>query len=310
MDTPGSRTASPLLVVVAFAIVYVVWGSTYFFVQVALEGFPPFLLGALRFFAAAALMLVWSLFRRENLFSVRQIKPAVIVGLLLLFIGNGAVIWVEQYLPSAFVAITVSSSPIWFVLLDTPKWRENFSSRSTLVGLATGFAGVMLLFYEKIRLSLTSHEGYGDIGGMAIVILGAISWSAGSLYSKYRSTGSATVNSTWQMFSAGVAFLVCAGLRGEFSGFAWEQVPANAWAAVAYLIVFGSIAGFSAYVWLLSVRPATQVSTYAYVNPVVAVLLGTFFADETISLTQIAGLVVILGSVLLINLARYRKKGN
>ena len=144
---------------------------------------------------------------------------------------------------------------------------------------------------------------------MLLVTLAAISWAGGSLYSKYYNSGSsAVVNSTWQMFAAGLAFSIGSVIMGEQKGFIVASVSNEAWGALAYLVVFGSIAGFSAYVWLLKVRPATQVSTYAYVNPVVAVLLGVFFAGEKISWMQIVGLAVILTSVLMINFAKYRKE--
>ena len=307
METEN-KTPSTLLVMLAFATVYIVWGSTYFFIQQALHGLPPFILGALRFMIAGFIMLGWSVFRRENVFSMKAIKPAIITGLLLLFIGNGIVIWVEQFLPSAMVAIMVSSSPLWFVLLDKPKWSENLRNKSTIVGLLIGFAGVILLFSEKIAGSMASMNSSRDLFAMFLVVLGSMAWAGGSLYSKYNSgTDSATVNSTWQMFAAGIAFIPGIFISGELSNFNVSAVPANAWLATAYLVIFGSIAGFSAYVWLLKVQPATKVSTYAYVNPVVAVILGIFFANESITPMQISGLVVILGSVLLINLHKYRK---
>ncbi|MCE7062043.1 EamA family transporter [Dyadobacter sp. CY343] len=303
-----NKTPSTTLVVLAFATVYIVWGSTYFFIQKALEGLPPFFLGAFRFLIAGMIMLAWSLARGEKVFSLRVIKPAIVTGLLLLFVGNGVVIWVEQFLPSAMVAIMVSSSPLWFVLLDKPKWSENLTNRSTIIGLLIGFAGVILLFYEKILASMSSLNSSRDLFAMGLVVLGSMAWAGGSLYSKYQSgTDSATVNSTWQMFAAGIAFIPGVLFTGELKSFDPAAVPAGAWGAAVYLIIFGSILGFSAYVWLLKVQPATKVSTYAYVNPVVAVLLGIFFAKESISPLQISGLIVILGSVLLINLHKYRK---
>ncbi|MCF0048855.1 EamA family transporter [Dyadobacter sp. LJ53] len=303
-----SKAPSTLLVVLAFATVYIVWGSTYFFIQRALEGFPPFFLGAFRFITAGLIMLIWSLLQGEDVFSAKAIKPAIITGLLLLFIGNGIVIWVEQFLPSAMVAIMISSSPLWFILLDKPKWSENLSNKSTIVGLLIGFAGVVLLFSEKIMVSMSSLNSSRDLFAMALVVFGSMAWAGGSLYSKYKSgTNSATVNSTWQMLAAGIAFLPGSLISGEFTNLDLAAIPMDAWLATTYLIIFGSIAGFGAYVWLLKVQPATKVSTYAYVNPVVAVLLGIFFANESISVLQIAGLVIILGSVLLINLHKYRK---
>jgi len=296
------------MVVLAFATVYIVWGSTYFFIQRALEGFPPFFLGAFRFIIAGLLMLGWSVMQGEEVFSWKVMKPAIVTGLLLLFVANGVIIWVEQFLPSAMVAIMVSSAPLWFVLLDKPKWSENLSNKSTIVGLVIGFAGVILLFYEKIMATMSSLNSSRDLFAMVLVVFSSMAWAGGSLYSKYNSvSNSATVNSTWQMLAAGIAFIPGTFISGEWATIDISAIPMNAWLATIYLILIGSIAGFSAYVWLLKVQPATKVSTYAYVNPVVAVLLGIFFAHESITPLQISGLIVILGSVLLINLHKYRK---
>jgi len=295
------------MVILAFAIVYLVWGSTYFFIQKAVAGFPPFMLGALRFLLSGALMTIWCIMKGEKLFGIPNIKHAIISGILLLFFGNGIIIWVEQTVPSGVVAITVSSAPLWFILLDKPKWSENFRSRSIVAGMLIGLAGVLLLFSEQVS-EATKGNGV-KIGTMALLLLASISWAGGSLYSKYKSSeGSTSVNSSWQMMAAGIAFLPGMLIRGEMNGFEWENVSSDAWLSLLYLVTMGSIAGFSAYVWLLKVRPAMQVSTYAYINPVVAVLLGVFFAGEKISLIQILGLITILGSVLLINMARYRRE--
>jgi drug/metabolite transporter (DMT)-like permease len=302
------KNASPLLVIVAFAIIYIVWGSTYFFILVALKGFPPMMLGALRFIIAGALMLVWCFIRGEKLFILNDIKHAAVSSLLMLFAGTGMVIWVEQYLPSAFVAILVSADPIWFVLMDKPKWKENFTNKSTITGLIFGFIGVILLFKEKINSAFSGSSNYIELGAMFLIVIGSLCWTGGSLYSKYRNTsGSNTVNAAWQLTVAGIAFMPLSFLLGEQQRLQWQSVSADAWFALFYLIVFGSIAAYTAYVWLLQVRSATQVSTFAYVNPVIAVLLGVFFASENISFLQITGLAVILVSVMLVNLAKYRK---
>ena len=146
-------------VIFAFITVYIVWGSTYFFIRHALGGFPPFLLGAIRFIIAGLLMMSWAAFKKERLFNVQAMKTAAISGFLILFIGNGVVIYVEQYVNSAWVAIIVSAAPIWFVLYDKPHWRENFSSKSILAGLAMGITGVVLLFSENI-ISLKSGSNH------------------------------------------------------------------------------------------------------------------------------------------------------
>ena len=308
MSTDSKRSASPVMVVIAFATVYLVWGSTYFFIQRAIETIPPFILGAIRFLIAGGLLLGWGIIKGEKLFNWSHIKPALMSGLLMLFIGNGAVIWAEQSLASSLVAVLVSSAPIWFVVLDKPKWRENLTSRNTIIGLIVGFIGVILLFSEQTTRALGAGNGHQVIG-LIVLIIGAMSWAGGSLYSKYKSTStSATVNIAWQMMAAGIAFVPASFINNEWSSFNVQAVTTGSWLSLIYLITMGSLAGFSAYVWLLQVRPATQVSTYAYVNPVVAVLLGVLFAGEHMTILQIIGLAVILLSVLLINLARYRKE--
>jgi len=309
MALTPQKSASPLMVIIAFATVYIVWGSTYFFIKMAVDGFPPMLLGALRFLTAGILLLTWCKIKGEQIFIKRNIIHAAVTGFLLLVIGNGAVIWVEQTLPSAMVAIMVSSAPIWFVLFDKQNWRVNFKSTSTIVGLIIGFAGVVLLFSEQIRGLFDSSVGLSKLPGMLLLLIGAMSWASGSLYSKYHNTqGSASVNTAWQMLAAGFIFLPSSFFNHEVQNLQWQNIPTHSWLALLYLVIFGSIAAFSAYVWLLQVRPATQVSTYAYVNPVIAVILGVLFAHESITLLQVGGLVIILGSVLLINLSKYRKE--
>ncbi len=309
MSQSNTKSASTLMVIIAFATVYLVWGSTYFFIRMAIHGFPPLLMGAMRFFTAGMLMLTWCIIKGEKIFIWKSIITSAIVGILLLVVGNGIVIWVEQTLPSAMVAILVSAAPIWFVLLDRQNWGTNFRSKPTVAGLIIGFAGVILLFGEQLNKIFTGGDVGAKLPAMLLLIIGSIAWSGGSLYSKHHpSEGSAGVNVAWQMIIAGLVFLPGSLLNHEFNNLHFGQIPTQSWLALVYLIIFGSIAAFSAYVWLLQVRPATQVSTYAYVNPVIAVVLGMMFAGEHISLLQIAGLVIILGSVLLINLSKYRKE--
>ncbi|MDP1623208.1 MAG: EamA family transporter [Bacteroidales bacterium] len=306
MHYPLKKTVSPFLVIVAFATVYVVWGSTYFFIQVAVRSFPPMMLGALRFLAAGVLMLGWCLTKGEGAGTWKQIRVAVITGLMLLLVGTGAVIWAEKWLPSSLVAILVSSAPLWFILLDFPMWKENLTNRSIIIGLVIGFFGVNLMFAEKVAGVFALSGNRYEIIGLGILLIGTMSWAGGSLLSKYKASGSTNVGSAWQMLAAGTAFMIFSLLLKEWKGFEWTGVPAAAWLSVLYLVIFGSLAAYTAYVWLLRVRPAVQVSTYAYVNPLIAVLLGIGFGGERLTLLQVCGLVVILASVLMINLAKYR----
>jgi drug/metabolite transporter (DMT)-like permease len=308
MTSINQQKAPTLWVIIAFATVYIVWGSTYFFIQMAVHGFPPMLMGALRYTTAGLLMLGWCAIKGDKIWVKKDVIKSGISGLIMLFVATGIVIWVEQTLPSAMVAITVSAGPIWFVVLDKLNWRVNFKSRSTIGGLVIGFAGVILLFGEQVSKALAGGHSAPTFLGMLLLMFGPVAWSAGSLYSKRNATtGPARLNTAWQMIIAGIAFIPAGMAHHEFNGFSLMNVPAHSWWAIVYLILFGSIGAFSAYIWLLQVRPATQVSTHSYVNPVIAVLLGVLFAGEQISLLQIVGLAVILLSVLLINLTKYRK---
>lgn len=296
------------MVYLAFAIVYIVWGSTYFFIQKALAGFPPFALGVIRFFIAGVLMLGWCKFKGEDIFNLKTIKIATVSGILMLGLGNGIVIWVEQFIPSGLVAIMVASAAIWFVILDKSHWKENLSNKYIVSGLIIGFLGVVLLFGNQLLQALDQPQSKLQVIGMVLLVFGPVAWAGGSLYSKYHPTtgSSVSVNTGWQMLMASVAFLPGSLIKAEFKTLDWSGIPLDAWLSIVYLILFGSIAAFSAYVWLLKVRPATQVSTYAYVNPVVAVLLSLTFTNEVIGVTQVIGLAIILGSVLLINLPKYK----
>lgn len=303
-----NQKAPALLVLLAFAIVYIVWGSTFFFIRVAVQGFPPMLMGAARFITAGLLLMAWCLYKGDKIWNKRDIINSGISGILLLFVATGIVIWVEQTLPSAIVAITIAAEPVWLVFMDKSNWRVNFKSRSIVSGLVIGFAGVILLFGEQLSQAFAGGQNSPTVLTLVLLALGPIAWCAGSLYSKNKSSETpARVNTAWQMLIGGMAFLPASLARHELNSFNIHNVSHQVWGAMAYLVIFGSIAAYSAYIWLLKVRPATQVSTHSYVNPVIAVLLGVMFAGEQITSLQIGGLAIILFSVALINLDKYRK---
>ncbi|MCC6290190.1 MAG: EamA family transporter [Chitinophagaceae bacterium] len=304
-DTQGTSITK---VIAAFAVIYIVWGSTYFFIQIAVHNMPVTVMGTFRFITAALLMLGWCIFNKEKIFVWRDIRAAFFTGLLLLFIGNGAVAWSEQYLASSLVAVFIASSPVWFVVLDYSKWRENFANRLTILGILLGFAGIFFLFGENLQQALSVTANKWELFSLGALTIGSISWAAGSLYGKYKPTSfSGALNSGWQMMGAGLAYAITGLLRDDWDKFNFRDVAPSGWGAILYLVTMGSLVGYSSYVWLLKVRPATQVSTHAYVNPVVAVLLGVFFANEKITAIQLTGLAIILGGVLLVNLAKNRK---
>ncbi len=292
-----------LSIIIAYFLIYVVWGSTYYFIGVALKGLPAFLLGAFRFTTAGLLLLAWCYYRGEPVFKKSLIKKSAVSGIVLLFIDMAVVMLAQKYVSSSLVAIIASSTAIWIMALDAPMWKRNFRSPGVILGIVVGFLGVMMLYVEQF--SFDNQPGEHREYGVLLLIFGCISWALGTLYAKYRSSGEEEVNafagSAWQMLFASAAFWICAVISGDLVNTDLGAVPATSWLSLGYLIIFGSIMAYSAYVWLLKVRPATEVGTHAYVNPFVAVFLGMTFGNENVTWIQIAGLIVILLSVMLIN---------
>ena len=175
--------------ILAFATVYIVWGSTYFFIQIGVREIPPMMFGAFRFLIAGAIMMGWCIFRKEGTGTKSQIKISAITGLMMLLGGTGAVIWAEKWLPSSLVAILISSAPFWFVLLDFPKLKENITSKSILAGLFFGFIGVLMVFWERLEGFFDLSGNILELAGLGILLFGTMSWSGGSLISKYHFKG-------------------------------------------------------------------------------------------------------------------------
>lgn len=316
---------SPIgLVIFAYLVVYIVWGSTFFFIEKALHAFPPFVIGSIRFLTAGALLMGYCKIKGYRLFERTAVKQAVFVGFLLLFLDMAAVIWSEQFISSGIVSIISAATVIWFVVLDKPRWKENFTSPTTVIGLVMGFIGVLMLFAEQIFNSNgDEHDQSMVLIAMIVMTMGTIAWTIGSLYSKYSrkpiddsdnaedSKSEKTkdlhvsVKTAWQMLTAGVVFTIVGSTNGDYAKFDAASVPIEYWGAIVYLIIMGSILAFSSYIWLLQVRPATEVSTHAYVNPIVALLLAHFFTDHVVTGLQILGLCVVLSSVLLMNWKMY-----
>lgn len=289
-------------VVIAYFLVYVVWGSTYFFIGVALNDFPPFLLGALRFSTAGILLLLVCFVRGERVFRKKLIIRSAISGIVLLFIDMAVVMLAQRYVTSSFVAIIASSTALWILLLDIPRWKINFRNPFIIAGSVIGFTGVALLYVEQIYTEqvLEQHNSRG----IWLLVLGCISWAIGTLYTKYRSSDAEEQNafagSAWQMLFASGAFWICSALSGNVASTDFSKVSIASWLSLLYLIVFGSLLAYSAYIWLLKIRPAAEVATHAYVNPFIAVLLGVFVGSESVSFLQLIGLVIILLGVMLI----------
>lgn len=282
---------------VAFAAVYLIWGSTYLAIRFAIDTMPPLSMAAVRFAIAGALLYVWMRGRGAPAPTRAQWKDAAVAGTLLLAGGNGAVVVAEQWVPSGLVALLVAAVPLWLVLLDAVVGsRARPGSRATL-GLVVGFGGVALL---------TGSPGAGAGGprellGALLVLGGALAWAGGSLYSRYaQAPPRPRMFVAMQMLAGSVPLAVLAVAFGELGRIDPGAISARSWWALAYLIVFGALVGYTAYIWLLSVSTPALVGTYAYVNPVVALLLGWWLADEPLTFRSLAAAAIILGSVVVI----------
>lgn len=298
MPQPPGRLA----VAAAYFLIYVVWGSTYYFIGVCLRDFPPFVLGTVRFVVAGLVLLTACGLRGKRLFRRGLIVKSAVCGIILLFVDQAVIMFAQRYVSSSLVAIMASSTAVWIMLLDVPQWRRNFSSVSTVAGIALGFLGVSMLYLEQLGMQRAGGRHYEY--GVLLLIGGCISWACGTLYSKYHIRGSDDGGlslSAWQMLGAGIVFALCAAASGDFSDVQFLSVSDDSWLSLTYLIIFGSLMAYTAYIWLLRVRPATEVATHAYVNPVVAVVIGAGFGHEDVTLIQLAGLAVILISVMMVN---------
>lgn len=301
--TTTEKNPSQALVVAAFAALYVIWGSTYLAIFIAIKNIPPFLMAGTRFLIAGLLLYTWCRLKGQPTPDLRSIAKISISGILLLFIGNCGLVWVEQYLPTGLAAIMIATVPLWYVLLDKHQWKFHFANKQIILGLLIGFAGVLSLFTGK-----DSFNFYADkmkLISFFVLVFGSICWVIGSLYAKYKpSNGSTGMKAAVQMMAAGILSLVTGISSGELHQFSWGNVSTQSMMALLYLITFGSLIGYMSFVWLLSVRPPSLVGTYAYVNPVVAIFLGWLIANEPITWHQVLALTIILAGVIIVNFSK------
>ncbi|PAP76324.1 EamA family transporter [Rubrivirga marina] len=292
-------SAAPLgAVLAAFAALYVIWGSTYLGIRFAIETMPPFTMAGVRFLCAGTLIYGWARARGAGPGTRPQWQTAAIVGALLLLGGNGGVTWAEQRIPSGIAALLVASTPMWMVVLDALRPGGERPGPSVVAGLAVGVAGIVLLV------------GPSDLGGEPVDTVGALAvaaaafcWAVGSVYQRGAPKADSTLlNVGMQMLAGGTLLLLVGVGLGERLDV--SAVSARSALALAYLVLVGAIVGYSAYVWLLKVSSPAKVSTYAYVNPVVAVLLGWALADEPMGPRVIAAGAAVVAAVALITTAR------
>ncbi|MEO6971498.1 MAG: EamA family transporter [Chthoniobacterales bacterium] len=284
-------------IIAAFAALYIIWGSTYLGIRFAIESIPPLLMAGTRFLLAGMVMYVIAVWQGAPRSSFAEWRTALIVGACLLFCGNGSVTVAEQWVPSGLASLLVATVPIDIALLA---WISGSAPRPrpmVLLGLAGGFVGVGILVGPALTAPAAGASHHVGLG-MLILLFGSLLWSIGSLYSRRaRSAASPFLSSAQTMLCGGTLMIIAGFARGEARGFDPHQVTTVSLGAFVYLVLVGAIVGYTAYIWLLRHCDPSKVATYAYVNPVVAVLLGTFFAGETFTLRTVVAAAVIIGAV-------------
>jgi drug/metabolite transporter (DMT)-like permease len=288
----------------AFAIIYFVWGSTFLAIRVGVREVPPLLLAALRFLISGLVLYGWTMLRGERSPSRRQWMSAFLLALLIFVFDYGLLFWAEQRVPSGLAAVMMATIPVFMALSEIIILRTQRLTLRLALALLIGIAGVAVLVSRSLNLGGAPIDRTGALA----LILGAISWSiASALTRKLPLPSSKVVSSAAQMLAGGVLLTMASAIFGEFPRFHPSSVSLAAWLSLVYLIVAGSIAGFTAYVWLIHHESPTKVGTYAYVNPVVAVILGYFLAGEELGPRTILGTAFVLVSVIVITTTRAAK---
>jgi drug/metabolite transporter (DMT)-like permease len=285
----------------AFAIIYFVWGSTFLAIRTGVHEVPPLLFAAMRFLAAGAILFGWLLARRESLPTPRQWLSVATLAFLIFVIDYGLLFWAEQRVPSGLAAVMMATIPVFTALSEIIFLRTQRLTIRLGLALLVGIAGVAILVSHSLNLG----DAPIDKGGAIACIIGSLAWSVASILSrKLPLPGSKVMSSAAQMLVGGLMLTLAAVGFGEFRGFHLAAVSTAAWLSLAYLVVAGSLIGFTAYVWLIHHESPTKVGTYAYVNPVVAVLLGYFAGHEALGPRTILGTLSVLISVIIITTTR------
>jgi drug/metabolite transporter (DMT)-like permease len=292
-------SASVPALAAGFASIYLIWGSTYLAIRYAVETLPPFLMGGMRFAVAGFILWLIVRWQRAPRPNFAQWRSAAVAGTLMLAGGNGLVCWAEQWVPSSIAALIVGTVPLWMVLLEWLLHRGKRPTLAVVIGLAVGFAGVALL---------AANGGTGGDQAMSsavrwgagALLLACVFWSLGSLHSRRASQGQSMLQaSAMQMLGGGAAMLIIAAVIGELNHFDLASISSRSAFSFAYLVLAGSLIGYTSYIWLLRVASPTAVSTYAYVNPIVAVALGWWLGNETITSRMLLAGAMVVGAVAL-----------
>jgi drug/metabolite transporter (DMT)-like permease len=291
-----------LQLALAFFCVYTVWGSTYFAIRIAITTIPPFLMAGTRFLVAGSVLYAWARLRGGVRPDRVQWKNAAIIGSLLLLCGNGAVAWAEQRVSSGMTSLLVATMPVWLVLIEV--WNGRRPALLQWIGVGIGLLGVGILVVPTDGTS----AAVGPVGALVLTV-GTLAWTIGSLFARTaRLATPASMASGMQMLCGGTFLLLVSAISGEWSRVEPGAITSASVLALLYLVVFGSLIAFSTYMWLLSAASPAAVGTYAYVNPVVAVLLGVVVGGELLPPMAVVAMLVIVGSVALVSLAPYLRR--
>ena len=297
----GSRKM--LVLIAAFAAVYVFWGSSYLAIKYAIETMPPFIMAGTRFLIAGGILFVLALFTKDfERPTWKHWRSSLIIGTLLLLGGNGGVVFAEKYLSSSLAALLVATEPFWIVILSWLWLRHGRPTGRVVLGLVAGFVGVALLVVGH-GTGDSDAAFYYQMLAVAAIIVATVCWAAGSIYGlRAPVPRSAILTAGMQMLSGGAVLIAASIPKGEWTSFETSQISAVSWLGLGYLIVFGSLVGFTAYSWLLKNARPSMVATYAYVNPVVAVFLGWGIAGEIITGQILIGAAFVVISVILVTM--------
>ncbi|MCI0519856.1 MAG: EamA family transporter [Chloroflexi bacterium] len=290
----------------AMIAVYLSWGSTYLAIRIAVETMPPFLMAGVRFLIAGGILYGWRRLAGDAPPQRIHWRSAAIVGFFLLLGGNGAVTWAEQYVVSGVAALLVSSAPLWMVIMDAVRPGGVRPNWQTALGILAGFSGIVILVgpADLLNGKLTLNPV-----GVAALLLAAFLWAVGSLYNRSAQLpDSPLMGAGMEMMAGGVGLTLLGSLTGEWGRLDLAAISANSLWGLLYLIFFGSLVGFAAYLWLLRVAPTPLVATYAYVNPLIAILVGNVVAHEPLTGRLLLAALVIVGAVALINAGRAKAK--
>jgi drug/metabolite transporter (DMT)-like permease len=303
-DQPMESTSHRWKTLLAFAIIYLVWGSTFLAIRVGVREVPPFVFAGMRFFTAGILLYAWMRVKGTPSPTRRQWSSLLLLALLIFVMDYGLLFWAEQRVPSGIAAVMLATIPVFMTLAEIVFLRTQRLTLRLAFALLVGIGGVAVLISRSVNLG----DAPVDTSGAVALVVAAISWSiAAALSRKLPLPESKVMSSGAQMLAGGFLLIIAAALLGEFKGFRLQAVSNGAWLALAYLVVAGSIIGFTAYVWLLHHESPTKVGTYAYVNPVVAVLVGYFLGGETLGARTVFGTMLVLVSVVVITTTPKKK---